>query len=213
MPRRPQRVLVADDHALLRRGLRLLFADHLPGAAVVDVAGFEEALAALAQGPAFDLAILDLDMPGMAGAASLRRLRSTWPQLRVVVLSASETREHVLAAIGAGAHGYLLKSMDNAEMVRALKQVLAGTIYVPGFMTDAPALGDAAATPAPTAAELTPRQRQVLQLLIDGKSNKEISSALGVAEGTVKMHLASLFRTLRVKNRAQAVARAAGLRL
>jgi DNA-binding NarL/FixJ family response regulator len=220
------RILIADDHDLFRKGLRFALEDSLPGAEVVAVGDFDTALETLASGRVFDLVSFDLSMPGMQGGASLRAIRDSYPDLRVVVISGDEDRATILSALEAGVHGYLPKSLSGAQIEAALKQVLAGSVFVPGQLArieQASAGGHAprAATPAadpapqsnPTRDQMTPRQRDVLDSLLQGRSTKEICRDLGLAEGTVKIHLAAIFRLLGAKNRTEAVSRALTLDL
>ena len=149
----------------------------------------------------------------MKGAASIRELRHTYALLRCVVMSGSEQRQDVLDALAAGAFGYIPKSLDPEAMVAAIQQVLGGGIYAPTLLLTEPA-----ETPEPSAtidpavmAMLTPRQYDVLRLLGKGQANKEIARALDISEGTVKIHLAAIFRVLEVRNRTEAVLKASAL--
>jgi DNA-binding NarL/FixJ family response regulator len=128
----------------------------------------------------------------------------------IAVVSGSVSRQDILAALGVGVHGYIPKALGPAELVRALEVVLAGQIYVPPMLAKAasetaapPSAGE---PPADAMSRLTPRQREVLQALISGRSNKEIARQLGLGEGTVKIHVAALLRTLQLPNRAAAAA-------
>jgi DNA-binding NarL/FixJ family response regulator len=126
------------------------------------------------------------------------------------VLSGSDSRKDILEALSAGAHGYIVKSQNMDQLVERLRHVLSGEIYVPAVLADLlPGPGEATASDRgaqPEQKTLSSRQREVLKGLVEGKSNKEIARALNVAEGTVKIHLAALFRVLGATNRAHAVA-------
>ena len=152
-------------------------------------------------------------MPGMKGAASIRELRHGYPQLRCVVMSGSEQRQDVLDALAAGAIGYIPKSLDPEAMVAAIQQVLGGGIYAPTLLLTEPVDPDEpSSTVDPNVmAMLTPRQYDVLRLLGKGQANKEIARALDISEGTVKIHLAAIFRVLEVRNRTEAVLKASAL--
>lgn len=213
------KALVADDHGLYRTGLAFLLRDQLGFQEIVEVAGFDEALDQLAVTSDITLALFDLSMPGMGGAESLVIVRETYPELKLAVVSASEERSDVLAALAAGLGGYIPKSLPDGEIVQALESVLAGRVYVPTFMAH-PAPGQRFVSPPvpaprPTHAlkidDLTARQRDVLQAVLKGYSNKEIARQLDIAEGTVKIHLSALFSQLGARNRTDLATRAQAL--
>ncbi len=210
-------ILLADDHALFRQGIRHLLADSLKGATVVEADGFDPALEALQKNGGAALIVMDLRMPGMAGGTSLRALREAYPMAKLVVLSASESRSDILDALGAGVHGYIPKTALPEDISSAIKYVLEGGVYVPPLLSRSGTGGEdpllhagevkpgAAAGAAMDLERFTPRQRDVLRLLAAGKSNKEIARELDLAEGTVKIHLAAVFRALNARNRTEAV--------
>lgn len=210
-------VLLADDHALFRQGIRHLLADSLKGANVIEADGFDSALEALQQSGGAALIVMDLRMPGMAGGNSLRALREAYPQAKLVVLSASESRGDILEALGAGVHGYIPKTALPEDIASAIQYILEGGVYVPPLLSrgggEDPLLHAGESKGAPAAASgpaldltrFTTRQRDVLRLLAAGKSNKEIARDLDLAEGTVKIHLAAVFRALNARNRTEAV--------
>lgn len=200
------RILVADDHALVREGLVHTLRELDPAAEIVEADSASAVHAALAGGPGFDLALLDLFMPGVEGFDLFAAVCDRFPELPVVVLSASEEPAHVRKAIDCGASGYVPKSSGRDVMLSALRLVLAGGLYLP----PATLAGgdDAAAVPAPAQqllGSLTPRQREVLRLLGAGLSNKEIARRLGLSENTVKIHVTAILRSLQVSNRTAAV--------
>jgi DNA-binding NarL/FixJ family response regulator len=209
-----KRVLLADDHALFRKGLRMLLADTYPKSDIRDVDSLDAALETLAGEPV-DLAILDLRMPGMNGVESLRAVREAYPQMSLLVLSGSDARNDVLGALGAGVHGYVVKTSPDGELLAAIERVRRGQVYVPPQMAEPQIPVTAVPEPAapleaPAAFEgLTPRQKDVLRLLAKGKSNKEIARELDLAEGTVKIHLAAVLRFLKARNRTEAAVLAA----
>lgn len=209
-----KRVLIADDHGLFRKGLRLLLADSFPKADLCDVDSLDAALEFLSAAPV-DLAILDLRMPGMNGAESLRAVREAYPDTSVLVLSGSDARQDVLSALGAGVHGYVVKASPDAEVLAAIEHVRRGQVYVPPQLAS-PAAAEPPPTsdPPPAAFDgLTPRQKDVLRLLAKGKSNKEIARELDLAEGTVKIHLAAVLRFLKARNRTEAAVLAARFKI
>lgn len=203
------KLLVVDDHPLVRAGVVSALQCMGDGLVVLQAADGVEALSSLAQHGDMALIVLDLRMAGMAGFAVLEQVRQHHAGVPVLVLSSSEDPDDVRRALKAGARGYCPKSSSPATVVAAVRLVLSGEIYVPPFMALA-----ADAMPAATEASgMTPRQREVLQQLCSGKSNKEIARALGMQEKTVKGHVSALFRVLNVVHRLQAVevARASGL--
>lgn len=206
----PGVILVVDDHELLRRSVVQVLQLEFKASRVVEAEDFEAALKVIVD-PAVYLAIVDLTMPGMTNPLDLAKMRALRPDLRVVVLSGSDARSDILAALTAGAHGYILKSERTGSVVTRIKHVLAGEIYVPPCIADLPAgnlhnhVHDTSAPDAQSEV-VTPRQREVLQLITEGLSNKEIGRRLGVAEGTVKMHVATILKAIGANNRAHAAA-------
>jgi DNA-binding NarL/FixJ family response regulator len=196
------RVLIADDHPLVRDALARSVRELEAGAEVLE-AGDLEALLRLARDGSADLALVDLNMPGMGGVAGVRRLREAAPTLPVVVASGQEDAATIRAVLAAGALGFIPKSERPEVLLGALRLVRAGGMYVP------PRLLEAAANPAATTpGELTPRQLDVLACLMRGEPNKLIARALGLTEGTVKIHIAAILRVLQARNRTEAVLRA-----
>jgi DNA-binding NarL/FixJ family response regulator len=198
-------VLIADDHAVYRYGLALLLREGLGAVKILHAERFEDALKLLDEAD-LRLAIFDLGMPGLSQAQSLEAVVRRRPDLRVVVLSASEAREDMLAALASGVHGYILKNDTTDALLDHLRYVLSGEIYVPPRIAQLP---PAESPPVPNDSllgKLSPRQRQVLRGLVEGRSNKEIAQALQLSEGTVKMHIAALLRQIGAANRTHAAA-------
>jgi len=171
----------------------------------------DRALEILTNEGAGDLVLVDWRMPGMSGAESLAALRDGFPEAKVAVISAWEERADILAALGAGVHGYIPKSLPSAQIASALQGILEGRIYVPPAMgkrdgASADAVGSAGKAKLDQD-KLTLRQRDVLQELLKGQSSKEIARTLDIAEGTVKIHLAAIYRALGVRTRAEAIAK------
>lgn len=201
--------LVVDDHSLYRVGLSLLLKDQLGFGRVIEASGFDEALDRLADTTDIHLALFDLSMPGMGGPQSLAVVRASYPELRIAVVSGSEERANVERALAANLHGYIPKSLPDADIVAALREIVAGRIYMPRFTTAAsPATAPALASERTTLEGLTPRQRDVLAGIVRGLANKEIARELDIAEGTVKIHLAALFAHFDVRNRTELATRA-----
>jgi len=214
----PLKILIADDHALLRQGLRQLLADENPDHEFAEADGFDAALDALATHGG-DLLLIDLGMPGMAGADSLRALRESHPATKVAVITGSDDRTTILECLGAGVHGYIVKSSPVEEIQRAIGTILAGGVYVAPSLTQlggsSPGMpADATPPPPPLPADaprFTSRQLDVLRLLAEGRSTKDIARTLELGPGTVKIHLAAIFRALNAHNRTEAVVLASRL--
>lgn len=202
-------VLIADDHAIFRMGLIQLLRRCLKTKRFLEAESFAEVLDRL-KDKDLTLAIIDLRMPGLSGPKDIARIRLLRPNVQIVVLSGSEAREDILDALAAGAHGYIVKTQPLDELISKLRYILSGEIYVPPILAELPPNSAEIAEPAcgvaPDPRPLSSRQRQVLKGVVEGKSNKEIAQALNVAEGTVKMHLAALYRVLGATNRAHAAA-------
>ena len=201
--------LIADDDEFFRMALRSILTRQLGFQEVIETGSFDEALEKLAERPNVSLASFDLQMPGLENAMTLRVVRESFPEIRVVVVSSSQQRQDIIAALNGGVHGYVPKVLGPADLAHALRSILQGTIFVPASLAElTPDAGSEVSAEAPSppqaAPALTPRQQQVLQLLVQGKSNKEIARSLGLGEGTVKIHMAALFRNLGVANRAAA---------
>lgn len=200
------RILIADDHALFRRGLSLLLRQLYPDAELAEATDIAGALALGDRLAQCDVVLLDLTMPGMEGFAGLERLHAAAPAARIVMLSASADLESIRRAMAAGARGYVLKSGSDETLRHALSLVMAGEIYVPPVVLaelDRPRGGLELPADSPLRS-LTERQRQTLLLLVQGLSNKEIARQLGLLESTVKAHLKVILKKLGAGNRTQA---------
>lgn len=201
------KLLIADDHPLVRDALSRTVQTLLPQAQIFEAADRPAAEALLsAHSPA--LALLDLHMPGMQGAVGVATLHLRFPAVRLLVVSGDDDPATVRAVLAAGAVGFLPKAETGAVMQQALRLVLDGGSYVP-----AQALVDIHKAAHTEPATLTPRQREVLRCLMQGQPNKQIARELGIGEGTVKLHIAAVLRALRARNRTEAVVRARELGL
>ena len=214
------KLLVVDDHPLMREAVQGVVTRLEPGAMVLAVGDSERGFAIADAEPDLDLVLLDLNIPGLAGIPALKAWRRRYPEVPVVVLSSAADRTTVLAAIAAGAAGFIPKSSPNEVLLNALRLVLAGGKYLPpealAPVAGAGPRGARAATERALSLEtlgLTDRQAQVLKLLAAGKSNKLICRELDLAERTVKAHLSAVFRALGVTTRTQAALAAARLGL
>ena len=216
------RVLVVDDHAIIRQGRRAVLAQlGQPGdpVEVLEAAGYGEALACIAATPDIDLVLLDLRMPDVTGFAALADIEDRHPDVPVVLMTGEEDPALMREAFEHGALGFIPKSSAPPVILAALRLVLSGGTYVPPQ-----AMGSLRPQAPPPKSEpmnaalvdrlgLTPRQTDVLTLLLAGKSNKVISRELNLAEGTVKNHVAAVLKALDVDTRVQAVIAAARLGL
>jgi NarL family two-component system response regulator LiaR len=205
------RVLVVDDHAVVREGLRS-FLDLQDGIAVVGEAGDGREAVDAAERLRPDVVLMDLVMPNVDGVEAMRRLRERVPAARVIVLTSFLDDERLLPAIRAGAAGYLLKNAQPQELARAIRAAHEGEALIDPAV--AARLVDALAADEPDARydQLTPREREVLELIGRGFSNKRIALELGAAEKTVKNHVSRVLGKLGVTDRTQAALYAAQLR-
>ncbi len=216
LPAGKPRVVVADDHGVLRQGMRLLLEEALPGCDVAEAGSFDGTLAALGAAPT-EMLLLDLDMPGMNGVTSVRSLRTIFPDLKIAVVSGSSETQLIVDCITAGANGYVLKESPVEEVIIGIRSVFEGYVYVtPSLASAVHSLGmggtaDTVGVGRPT--RFTSRQLDVLRQLKQGRSNKEIARELGLSEGTVKIHLAAIFRLLGARNRTEAVVLAGQLKV
>jgi len=202
-------VVLADDHNLVREALKPLIKRVDDEVEVIDAENFQEALQKAADAKDLKLIILDLKMPGMNGFSGLEQIRARFSQIPVVILSGSINRGDVMGAMKHGAAGYIPKTVGGAALVNALRLVLSGENYYPSFVfskdegagSEKSVSSDSVANPFDA---LNSREEEVLALVIDGMSNKEIARELDIQEITVKKRLSSIFRKLNVSNRTQA---------
>jgi DNA-binding NarL/FixJ family response regulator len=203
------RVLVADDHFVVRQGLAALLAPRNGMEVVGEAANGREAVE-LAQTLQPDVILMDLIMPEMDGTAAIARIKAQNPAARILVLTSFGEREKVAAALQAGALGYLLKDSSPDDLFHAIRSVHRGNLVIPQELAQ-----DLMQTqqPAPTASQFTERELDVLRLLVQGKSNPEIGRALFISTTTVRSHVTSILTKLNVANRTQAALTAQQMRL
>jgi DNA-binding NarL/FixJ family response regulator len=209
------KILLADDHPLFREGVKQVLCQLDEHTEIVDAQDYPTLFIQAQIHPDLDLALIDLNMPGMSARHGILEFRHRFPDLPLVILSASESLQDIEQAIEAGALGYVLKSSPSSVILHALQLVLAGGMYLPPMMAEPPpveATHTLFQTNKPGIA-LTTRQTEVLHCLLKGMPNKIIARNLNFSEGTVKIHLAAIFRALGVNNRTEAViaARRVGL--
>lgn len=207
-----KRILIADDHPLFQEALKGVVLEVFPDdAECVCTVNVRETMLALDDGPAFDLILLDLKLPGAEGFSCLISVRSKAPSVPVVMVSSTDQVDIVRESFSYGAMGYLPKSSSQNVMQNAIRLVMSGSTYIP-----TEALGSFGVIPFEekevvqdgsngAMSALTPRQLAVLDLLAEGKANKIIAYELGISEITVKAHVSAILRKLEVSNRLQAV--------
>lgn len=214
------RLLLVDDQAMFREGLGTLLALQ-PDFEIAGEAGDGAAAVASAKRIRPDVVLMDLRMPGVGGVEATRRIKAAQPEVRVIVLTTFEEDEEVFAALRAGASGYLLKASPSEKLCEAIRLAARGeSLLEPSVaaklvaeFTRLAARVPAAMKPVVLAEPLSVREREVLRLLAEGLSNKEIGQRLNIAEGTVKNHLSQVLGKLGVLDRTQAALRARELGL
>lgn len=199
-------VLLIDDHTLFRSGIRSLLQRNPEFSVVGEAAdGFEGVKRAQQLKP--QVILLDLNMPGMSGVETLQLMRQDSPESAIVMLTVSEDAEDLSTALKAGASGYLLKNIDTDYLTRAIRRAAAGETVVAEAMTAKLVAQLQSGTVPPAASELdklTPREREILDCLARGESNKGIARILDLAESTVKIHVQSVLKKLKLSSRVQA---------
>ena len=198
-------VLIADDHPLFRAAMRQALSE-LVGNGITEASTLEEAKLALAGDDSIELVFLDLNMPGNDGLTGLSELRTSYPDVLVVMVSAEDTPAMVRKAIDLGASGYIPKSTPLPVIADAVAKVLEGEQWLPeGVEAELDAHQNAAETDfAERIAQLTPHQFKVLKMMADGLLNKQIAYELSISESTVKQHASAVLRKLNVVNRTKA---------
>ncbi len=209
------RILVIEDHALVREGLLLALKALEEADTTAEILGArdaDEATQLLDKNDDFDLALLDLMLPGTGGLAFLGVMRKRFPHVPVVILSALDDADTVMKAMRQGASGFVSKASPTDVLLGALREVLAGELWLPPEYRELTGKRRRAKTVAERYG-LTKSQARVLELLAEGKTNRDIAEMLGVTEGTVKIHVSAIFKSLGVNNRSQALLVAQGKKL
>lgn len=205
------KLLVVEDHALVREGLVRLLGQLEEGLTIVEASNGEDAMLLLEEDDEFDLVLLDLAMPGMDGFACLNELRERHPAIPVAVVSAYDDQPSVTRVLNNGASGFIPKAYSGEALLSAVREILDGNLFRPS-MAQLPATIDDALPEAPGGGNVTPgeigltdRQAQVLALMVRGLPNREIARQLELSEGTVKVHATAIFKALGVSSRTQAL--------
>jgi two-component system, NarL family, response regulator len=192
-----KRILIVDDHVVVRMGLRSMIESEPDMTVANEASNGAEALEMYKKDPV-DLVLMDLRMPRLSGVEAIKSIREHDPQAHILVLTTYDGDENIFRALQAGAQGYLLKDVPKEEFVLAIRTVSQGDYYIPRQVASK------LAQRLPTD-QLSPRELDVLKLIVGGLSNKEIGDRLGVSESTVKNHVNSLLAKLHVQDRTQAV--------
>jgi DNA-binding NarL/FixJ family response regulator len=208
------RILIVDDHALVRRGMSYVVKEGFPEADVVEAEGTAAALQVLRAGTKMDLALVDVRMPDLDGLELLRSMKLEWPDVPVIMLSTYENAPYVKRALADGAAGYLLKDATPEDLSQAINVAMSGSGNVLSPRVIANLFEDQdglrgrenghGGNSRRNEFSLTARENDILALLSEGRSNREIAQALFLSEKTVKAHLAAIFRKLGCTNRTQA---------
>lgn len=219
------RILLADDHALVRGGLSLLIKSANSTAEVIETNSFKETLNRLSNDPSIDLLLIDLHMPGENGLDGISHICETYPEVPLAVISVEADVRTIRKVLQLGAVGYIPKTSSPGVTNGAIQLILSGGIYVPPNIlemdgasvaddqeTTANVGNDSPSSSIAKALGVTRRQMDVLDLVAEGKANKEIAKILGLAPGTVKMHTSRIFKLMNVSNRTEAVARYAQIK-
>ena len=214
--------LIADAEELFSYALSALLKDRLNFAEVISVMRFSEASRILATNSSIDFVAIDIALPDMNGLNDIARLRVDYPELRLAVIARSSGRDDILRALIVGIHGYIPRRLEVTEVVQALELINSGHIYVPSALSEvgddgAKATSGRSLIGIPDRQELslvnnrlTSRQLEVVDLIAQGKSNKQIARQLQLSEGTVKAHVSAVFKVLDVHDRASVAAFAGG---
>lgn len=202
-------IIIADDHPLFRGALRQAVSSLMPQARVIEASGMEDLNTTLSQERDVDLILLDLTMPGVQGFSGLISLRAQYPELPVVIVSATEEPAVIRRAMEFGASGFIPKSINTDSIGGAIQAVLAGDIWTPPDIDLSAAEDKETSDLVRRLGTLTPQQVRVLTMLSEGLLNKQIAYELGVSEATVKAHVSAILDKLGVDSRTQAVIAAA----
>ena len=213
--------LITDDHALIREGIRHLLEEEFDEITVLETGNGHDVMAIIDQHPDTAFILLDFYMPGIDGLVLLKMITDSVPDIPVIVVSATENSILMRKVLDAGASGFIPKSSTNEVIINAIHLVLSGGIYVPPVVVsantaqseDSAAAGNINVNPKRAIALLTDRQKEVLKLIAQGKTNKDIAQFLDLSANTVKVHVTAVLQILHVTNRTEAVVMAQQLGL
>ncbi len=218
------KTLIADDHELFLKGLEMILHDHDPEMEIISAKNYTDIFSIIEKDKDFDLILTDLAMPGAKWLDAIQRIHQTLPDTPIIILSAVFDKEIVQKTIEIGAAGYIPKTSSNAVIIGAVTLVLSGGVYIPPELLQGTNQNEfdllkqvENMSPAQDVSEkvkiLSPRQIDVIRLISQGKSNKQIAYELGLTEGTVKLHVTAILKILNVYNRTGAVVEATKLGL
>ena len=202
--------LLVDDHALFREGMKYMLNEMEKNALILEAATSRKAIEIAENTPDINLILMDLRMPDMDGVSAMKEILMTSPAALIVILTASERLSDMRMSLQGGAMGYIAKSVSPDIMTSALRLVLSGGLYIPPTLITETGQ---TCTAKNTGIALTPRQTEVLKLIVEGQSNKQIAYLLKLSEATVKAHISAIFKSLNVNNRTQAASIAKKLNL
>jgi len=189
-------ILIADDHDLFREGIRLVL-QQLGDVMICEARNREQINLQLSQNALTDILLLDLDMPGVYSADSVKEICSSFPKVAVIIMSGNDTRHIIETCLQAGAAGFIPKDSSSDIMISAIRIVYSGGKFIPSK-----ANSDSHTIP------LSHRQKEIYKLIIEGNTNKDIANTLNISESTVKQHISELFRKLEVNSRVKAILKA-----
>ena len=190
-------VLIVDDHPVVRFGLSAIISLQSDMAVAGEVGSGEEACTACSERPP-DVVLMDLRLPGLSGVQAIQRIRASHPDIKFIVLTTYDGDEDIQRALDAGAQGYLLKAMSHGDVTAAIRKVSLGARVIPESVSRALAERH-------PRSQLSPREVEVLELIANGFSNREIGNALGITEATVKWHVNLILNRLDVADRTEAI--------
>jgi DNA-binding NarL/FixJ family response regulator len=199
----PIRILIADDHPLFREGVALSLAREAD-INVVGQAGTGEEACELASELLPDVLLMDLAMPGIGGVAAARQVASNWPVIRVIMLTVSEDQDDLMAALRAGARGYVLKGVSARTLASAVRLVAGGDVYISPALASNILYEMTSKEPEDPFSTLTNREQEILMLVAQGMTNREIGEHLHLAEKTIKHYMTNVLQKLQVRSRVEA---------